>query len=193
MSENDILDKFAGDEERLDDEQQPTVAATPSETGIADELARIEEAAMHSAQTQFSSAKFWRGIHLALGIPAAMLAAAAGTTVLIEVVAARTGAVIALVAAAITAVMTTLDASQRSERSRLAANAYLALQSEARVLRTIDLFTYNDKKARERLQELVERRSAVNAATPVPSFLSYQLGRRNIVKGRQTYKVDQEG
>jgi hypothetical protein len=161
-----------------------------SNTDIADELSRIEEATTYSAQTQFSSAKFWRGLNLALGIPAATLAAVAGTTVLADAVSARIGASIALVSAALIAVMTTLNAAQRAEQSRVAANAYLALQGDARVLRTIDLTNLDGADARSRLNELIERRNTVNDAAPVPSLLAYWFGRRNIAQERQKYEVD---
>jgi len=159
---------------------------------ISDELSRIEEAAMHSAQTQFSSAKFWRSLNLALGIPAATLAAVAGTTVLASAVSARTGAAIALVAAALTAIMTTINAAQRAEQSRVSANAYLDLQGDVRVLRTIDLPDLARDEARKQLGELIERRNTINGTAPVPAFLAYLLGRRNITKGRQTYEVDKQ-
>ena len=158
---------------------------------IADELSRIEEAARDSAQSQFSSAKFWRALNLALGIPAATLAAVAGTTALAETISSQASAVIALLAAAITAVMTTLNAAQRAEQSGVAANAYLALQGDARVLRTIDLAALESAEARDRLDQLIQRRNAINGATPIPSLISYWLGRRNIAKGRQAYEVDQ--
>jgi hypothetical protein len=164
----------------------------PPDQSISDELSRIEEAAMHSAQTQFSSAKFWRGLNLALGIPAATLAAVAGTTVLASAVSARTGAAIALVAAALTAIMTTINAAQRAEQSRVSANAYLDLQGDVRVLRTIDLPDLARGEARKQLGELIERRNTINGTAPVPAFLAYLLGRRNITKGRQTYEVDKQ-
>jgi hypothetical protein len=103
------------------------------------EVERIEEAATYSAQTQFSSGKFWRGLNLLLGTAAAALAAVAGATGLSEATGPETAAIIALVAAALAAVMTTLNAAQRAEQSRVSANAYLALQGDARVFRTIDL------------------------------------------------------
>jgi hypothetical protein len=164
----------------------------PPDQSISDELSRIEEAAMHSAQTQFSSAKFWRGLNLALGIPAATLAAVAGTTVLASAVSARAGAAIALVAAALTAIMTTINAAQRAEQSRVSANAYLDLQGDVRVLRTIDLPDLARGEARKQLGELIERRNTINGTAPVPAFLAYLLGRRNITKGRQTYEVDKQ-
>jgi hypothetical protein len=157
---------------------------------IAAELSRIEEGATYSSQTQFSSSKFWRGLNLVLGVPAATLAAIAGTTVLADSSSAKTGAIIALISAALTAVMTTLNAAQRAEQSRAAANAYLALQGDARLMRNIDLPGLAREEARKRLEELVQRRNAINETAPVPAFLAYLFGKRNIEKGRQRYGVD---
>jgi hypothetical protein len=154
------------------------------------EVERIEEAATYSAQTQFSSGKFWRGLNLLLGTAAAALAAVAGATGLSEATGPETAAIIALVAAALAAVMTTLNAAQRAEQSRVSANAYLALQGDARVFRTIDLDRLDPDEARQRLVELIERRNTINDTAPVPAFLAYRLGRRNIAKGRQSYEVD---
>ena len=166
------------------------VSSAPSIDAIAAELCRIEEAATYSAQTQFSSGKFWRGLNLCLGVPAAVAAAVAGAAALADAANARTAGVIALVAAALTAVMTTINAAQRAEQSRVAANAYLALQGDARVLRTVDLPTLDPQTARDRLAEMVERRNAVNDSAPISSFLAYLLGKRNVEKGRQNYEVD---
>jgi hypothetical protein len=157
---------------------------------VHDELSRIEEAATYSAQTQFSSSKYWRGLNLVLGVPAAALAAIAGATGLADAASGSAVALIALLSAALTATMTTLNAAQRAEQSRASANAYLAIQGDARIMRTIDLPSLDDAEARQRLGELVERRNAVNETSPVPSFLAYRLGRRNVEKRRQTYDVD---
>jgi hypothetical protein len=157
---------------------------------IAKELLRIEEDAIYSAQTQFSSAKFWRGLNIALGIPAAVLAAVAGTTVLAEAVSPAVTAATALTAAAMTAALTILNAAQRAEQSRTVANSYLALRAEARVCRAVDLPVLEDVEARNRLGQLLTRRCTVNEAAPVPSLLAYLLGRRNIDKGRHEHEVD---
>jgi hypothetical protein len=158
-----------------------------------DELLRVEESATFSSQTQFSSSKFWRGLNLALGIPAAVLAAVAGTTGLAHSVSTHTAAVIALISAALAGVMTTLNAAQRAEQSRVSANAYLALQTDARVMRTVELPGLAAEDARRRLADIVARRNTINSTAPVPAFFSYHLGRRNIEKGRQTYEVDTFG
>jgi hypothetical protein len=39
----------------------------------------------------------------------------------------------------------------------------------------------------------VARRSTLNEAAPVPAFLAYILGRRNISMQRQTYEIDEQG
>ena len=70
-------------------------------------------------------------------MPSAVLAAVAGTTLLADASSARTGAFIALIAAALTAVMVTVNAPQRAERSRATANAYLTLRGPSRALRAM--------------------------------------------------------
>ncbi len=148
---------------------------------------------MYSAQTQFSSGKFWRGLHFTIGVPTAAVAAIAGAAGLADASSAETVAVVALIAAALTAVMTTLNAAQRAEQSRVSANAYLTLQGDARVLRTIDLPALEIEDARTRLNELVARRNTLNEGAPVPAFLAYKFGSRNIAKGRQRYNIDKQG
>lgn len=157
---------------------------------IEKELCRVEESAMYAAQTQFSSGKFWRGLNLCLGVPAAVAAAVSGAAGLADAASADVVAIIALVASALAATMTTLNAAQRSEQAQNAANAYLALQTDARVLRTVDLAGLDDVDARQRLGEMVERRNTLNGTAPVPSFIAYLLGKRNIEKKRQVYEVD---
>lgn len=186
-----VVDTTAGSRTIRPERDVPCEAvADASSDPVLAELERIEETAKNSAQTQFSSGKFWRGLNLCLGVPAAVAAAVAGAAGLADSANAQTAAVIALIAAALTAVMTTLNAAQRAEQSRIAANAYLDLQGDARVARTIDVPGLDLDDRRARLQELIERRNTINASAPIPSFIAYRLGQRNLEKGRQTYEVD---
>jgi len=157
---------------------------------IAAEASRIEEAAMYSAQSQFSSSKFWRGLHLAIGVPTALGAGITGASALADIAGKRAVGVTVLIVAGLTTLMTVLNAAQRAEQSRVSANAYLALQGDARVLRTADMPQLSVDEAREQLGKLVERRSALNAEAPVPTLLAYRLGSRNIKRGRQHYTID---
>jgi hypothetical protein len=70
------------------------------------------------------------------------------------------------------------------------ANAYLALQTELRQRRTIDLAHVSFDEARQRVGELSARIDEVNKTADIPSRLGHYLGRRNLAKGRQTYEVD---
>lgn len=69
---------------------------------------------------------------------------------------------------------------------------YLMLQGDARVMRTVDLPALSSDEARAQDKELVARRSTLNQAAPVPAFLAYILGRRNISMQRQTYEIDEQ-
>ena len=69
----------------------------------------------------------------------------------------------------------------------------LAIQTEIRQLRTVDLAHLSFDDARQQLGELTARIDEVNKTADVPSRLAYALARRNLKKGRQTYAVDTEG
>jgi hypothetical protein len=161
-----------------------------SKKAITDELERIEESSDHSSQTQFSSTKFWRAIHLSLGVVAALAAALAGASALADLLGTTATGVAALAAAAVGGVLTALNPSQRAERAHVAANTYLALRTEARVMRTVHLEGLTEQEAEDALDALVERQAETNMAAPVPAFLAYLFGRRNIQKGRTTHEVD---
>src|SRR3954462_6221857 len=102
---------------------------------IEDELRRLEESAMYSAQIQFEQAKRWRGVNLMLGIPASALAAVSGATALASTTGRVAAGIIALVAAGFGGILTTVNASHRTTQASAAANAYLEIQTAARQAR----------------------------------------------------------
>jgi len=157
---------------------------------IEAELRRIEEAAMLSAQSQFEQAKFWRAVNLLLGAPASVLAAIAGATILAATTNHLVAGSLALAAAGLGALMTTLGAGHRSAQAHASANQYLALQTDARILRTVDLPHLSRDEARAQLAQLTARRDEINQSADIPSFWAYWRGAANIKKGRQSYEVD---
>lgn len=157
---------------------------------ITKEASRIEEAAQYSSQNQFELAKIWRGANLFIGVPSIALAAIAGATGLITATGRYYAAFFSLIAAALSAVMTFLNLSRRIEQAHTSANAYLALQQDARVLREIDAKSLVTDELRARLSELTARQQEINKSAPIPSWLAYTRGRKNIKSGGQTYKVD---
>lgn len=154
---------------------------------IKEELKTLEESAMFSSQSQFEQAKFWRGVNILLGVPAAVLAAIAGATGLASVSNRVSAAYLALAAAGLGALVTALNTDRRTTQAHSAANAYLEVQTGARQLREVDLDVIDYEEARTRLQELTARRDEINKQADIPAFFAYWKGKRNIEKNRQKY------
>jgi hypothetical protein len=162
---------------------------------LADEIERIHESAMWSAQCQFEQMKLWRWANLVLGVPAAVLAAVSGGTGLAE---ARDGdvsswpAILALLAAAFGAALTTLNPARRVTQSQASGNAFLEVQTAARQLLLLDLADLSVAHARDQLRELSARRDELNKTADPPGRLAYWLAKRNLEKNNgQVYEVDQ--
>lgn len=159
-------------------------------SAIEQELDRLQESAMTSAQSQFEQAKQWRGVNLALGLPASSLAAIAGATGLAAATGRIVAGVLALLAAAFGALLTTVNASHRMNQATAAANAYLEIQSAARQLRQIDLPYLPIDELRSALAELTARRDEQNRTADPPGRRAYRRAQQNIRAGGQTYEVD---
>ncbi|WP_329249165.1 SLATT domain-containing protein [Streptomyces sp. NBC_01478] len=167
-------------------------SARARRSAIVDELRRLEESAMYSAQMQFETAKYWRGVHLMMGIPTSLLAAVAGTTALVESTGRIAAGILALVSAGLGAVMTTVNAPQRMAHATTCANTYLEVQTAARQTRAVDLPSMPIADARATLAELTARRDEQNRAADPPTRRAYGRAQANIRSGGQTYVVDDE-
>lgn len=155
------------------------------------ELSRIEESATYAAQTQLEQSKRWSRANLWLGVSSSVLAAVAGTLALAgDAESEKIAGILALVAAVLAVVLTSLNASARTTACAAAGNAYLAIQNDARQSRLVDLDHEPVDVMRNKLSELTARRDEQNKAAEVASNRAYQLGRRNIIRGGQTYSVD---
>lgn len=157
---------------------------------IEDELKRLEESAMYSAQIQFEAAKQWRSVNLALGIPASVLAAVSGAATLAATTGRVFAGILALASAAFGGILTTINAAHRTSQATTAANVYLEVQTAARQARLIDLSSQTAEEARATLAALTARRDEQNKTIELPSGRAYRKGVRNITSGGQTYEVD---
>ena len=164
--------------------------AGEQKTTIIEEAKRIHESAMFSAQSQFEYSKSWRSVDRWVGGSAAALAAVAATGGLSEVFTAQWTGLIAFAAAALGAIATALGAPKAKDRAHSSANAFLALQQDARIFTSIEIPTLSDEEAREQLRSLVTRHQELNATAEIPSRRSWKKSQRNIKVGRQSYKVD---
>ncbi len=153
---------------------------------IVDELNRVYEGCMWSAQGQFEQMKLWRSLNLAFGIPAAVLAGIAGGTGLAGFDPQIPG-FIALLAAGFGSALTTLNPSRRVTQSQSSANAYLELQTAARQLLLVKLANLPKKEAIDELESLTERYDDINKTADPPSTYAYWRAKRNIDIGGQTY------
>jgi hypothetical protein len=169
--------------EKLSPELQP----------IAQELDRLHESVLWSAQGQFEQMKLWRSLNLVLGVPAAVLAAISGGTGLAAKEVTPVPAVLALIAAGFGAALTTLNPSRRVTQSQAAGNAYLELQTALRQLLTINLVDMSKQDAVDALANLSARRDEVNRTADPPNRYAYWMSKRNIDSGHQRYSVDDQG
>jgi hypothetical protein len=163
---------------------------SPEQQAIADEVDRIHESALWSGQGEFEQMKLWRLANVVFGVPAAALAAIAGGTGLAAQQKTAVPAILALIAAAFGAALTTLNPSRRVTQAQAAGNSYMALQTAARQLLTIDLVTLPYDEAREELRQLTVRRDEINRAADPPSRFAYWWAKRNIGEGGQKYEAD---
>lgn len=154
------------------------------------ELRRLEESAMYSAQNQFEQAKQWRGINLLVGVPASVLAAISGAAALASTANAFWAGVLALAAAAFGAVLTTVNASHKTNQATSAANAYLEIQTAARQARLLDLPTAELSEMRSTVQEITARRDEQNRTAEPPNRWARRRAQKNISGGGQTYEAD---
>jgi hypothetical protein len=157
---------------------------------IGEEIDRIHESAVYSAQGQFEQMKLWRSMNILLGTPAAVLAAIAGGTGLSAGNHGSATGVIALISAGFGAALTALNPSRRVSSSQAAANAYLGIQTDARQLMTIKLSSLTRDDALDALSELTARRDEVIRTADPPSTYAYWRSKRNVVAGGQKYEVD---
>ncbi|MFI8085293.1 SLATT domain-containing protein [Kitasatospora sp. NPDC086009] len=157
---------------------------------IEDELKRLEESAMYSAQMQFELTKHWRGVNLSLGLPAALLAALSGTAALVSTAGRIPAGILALASAGLGAILTTVNASHRMNQAAAAANAYLEIQTAARQAREVDLPDWPLDDARNALAELTARRDEQNKTAEPPNKRAYKRAQANLDAGGQTYAVD---
>ncbi|MFE7745124.1 SLATT domain-containing protein [Nocardia sp. NPDC057455] len=160
---------------------------------IDEELQRLEESAMYSAQNQFEQAKQWRGVNLFLGLPASVLAAVSGAAALASTANAFWAGVLALASAAFGAVLTTVNASHRTNQAAAAANAYLEIQTAARQARLLDLPNTEIDEMRSVVAEITARRDEQNKTAEPPNRWARKRAQKNIAGGGQTYDVDSTG
>lgn len=162
------------------------------ETELAAEAQRIEEDTLYSAKGHFEAARSWFRWNLAIGLPTTVAAAVASGAAFADHT--ITSGILAALVAGLSAVLTFLDPRGRNEQHVTAGNAYRALSNDARIYRRITLRGGDPiETLRTRLEELNERRNALNGSSPQIPRVAYERARTSIEAGESAYAADTQG
>jgi hypothetical protein len=149
---------------------------------ILAEARRLAVDALYSEKGHFEAASAWRGRTYWLGIPAALIGASAGATILADMDPVIGGS-LALVGAAITALMTFLNPSERAAQHHRSGVSYGVQRRALRQFVQIDVGMMEVAVLRSRLSELTDKIGALQSESlPIPSgahrraFKSIQAG-----------------
>jgi hypothetical protein len=155
------------------------------------EAERLEEDTLYSSKGHFNAEDTWVRRNYWLGVPATVLGAVAGATLIKSQPEWATA--FTLLASLLTGLMTFLKPNERAALHRAAAGQFLALRNEARFFREIELLQ-SDRldKLTERLKELSAARNELNLNSPSIPRRAFVAARKGIEEGEATHKVDKE-
>lgn len=159
-----------------------------TKVAVLDEARRLAVDMLYSEKGHFAAASAWRSRNYWLGIPAALIGAAAGATILASAPPVVAG-LLALTGAAITALMTFLNPSERAAQHQRAGVAYSKLRRTIRQFAQIDVGTMDADALRKRLTELTDEISAVQGDALAIPARAYAKAIAAIQSGSADYTV----
>lgn len=155
------------------------------------EAERLEEDTLYSSKGHFNAEDTWVRRNYWLGVPATVLGAVAGATLIKSQPELATA--FTLLASLLTGLMTFLKPNERAALHRAAAGQFLALRNEARFFREIELLESGQlDELPERLKKLTATRNELNLKSPSIPRRAFVAARKGIEEGEATHKVDEE-
>ena len=153
------------------------------------EAERLEEDATYSSKGHFNAEDTWVRRNYWLGVPATLLGAVAGATLIKSQPEWATA--FTLLASLLTGLMTFLKPNERAAMHRAAAGQFLALRNDARFFREIELLQ-SDRldELLERLKTLSAMRNELNLKSPSIPRRAFVAARKGIEEGEASHKVD---
>lgn len=156
---------------------------------IAAELLRVEEDCTHSSKAHFNAAERWARYHYYLGIPCVVISSLAGISAFKEC--PIFASLMAILVAILTALITFLKPSEISSSHTASGNLYLALKSDARKFRNVDINIENEGKLlSHQLSEFTERRNNLNSNSRQFSKSDFLKAKAGIDAGESLYEID---
>jgi hypothetical protein len=167
--------------------RMPDSADSHKRESIQNEVSRIHESAVYSAQGQFEAAKAWRTIHWSLGSLTAGLSTLAAVLTFATDSQVSSGVLAALAAT----VLTTSRPDKLAELAVARGNDYTALRNDARRLLHIQVPSDPIAILCEALNGLAARASDLDhISDPIPRF-AYKKAKRNVERdGGQQFRAD---
>lgn len=155
------------------------------------EAERLEEDATYSSKGHFNAEDTWVRRNYWLGVPATVLGAVAGATLIKSQPEWATA--FTLLASLLTGLMTFLKPNERAALHRAAAGQFLALRNEARFFREIEMLQSERlDDLPEQLKALSAKRNELNLKSPSIPRRAFVTARKGIEEGEATHKVDKE-
>lgn len=155
------------------------------------EAERLEEDTLYSSKGHFNAEDTWVRRNYWLGVPATILGAVAGATLIKSQPEWATA--FTLLASLLTGLMTFLKPNERAALHRAAAGQFLSLRNEARFFREIELLQ-SDRldELTERLKALSTARNELNLKSPSIPRRAFVAARIGIEEGEADHKVDKD-
>jgi hypothetical protein len=168
-----------------------TVVDQDKISALRREAERLEEDALYSSKGHFNAEDTWVRRNYWLGVPATVLGAIAGATLIKSQPEWATA--FTLLASLLTGLMTFLKPNERAALHRAAAGQFLALRNETRFFREIELLQ-SDRldELPERLKALSAVRNDLNLKSPSIPRRAFVAARKGIEEGEATHNVDKE-
>ena len=154
------------------------------------EALRIEEDATYSSKGHFNAEANWILRNYFLGVPATILAALAGATLVKSC--PELASICALLSSLLTGLMTFLKPNERASIHRSAGVQFLALKNEIRIFREVELLQaerLNDLT--EKLKNLSSVRNDLNQNSPSIPRSAFLAARKGIEDGEAAHQIDQ--
>lgn len=156
------------------------------------EAERLEEDATYSSKGHFNAENTWVRRNYWLGIPATVLAAVAGATLIKSQ--PELASICTLLASLLTGLMTFLKPNERAAMHRAAAGQFLALRNDTRFFREIELLQMDRlNELTNRLKALSAARNELNQKSPSIPRRAFIAARKGIEEGEAAHIVDKEG
>ncbi len=151
---------------------------------------RIEEDAEHTAKAHYNAGARWGRCAFCLGTLSAVLAAVAGGTAFGNM--GRLAGGLAAASTVLTAILTFVKGTEKTEQHKTYGGRYLALRKQTRRFREIELIDCTDPQAaRTRLLKLGESLDELNLAAPQVPYCDFKKAKKGIDAGEATYMVDE--